>query len=432
MRATTLVPPGLTLLPAALAAYALGLPLTRPRSGRGDYLFGHYALHEIYIGIPAALIAGASLLVWLWPRARRRAFGLRLGAVLLATLGGLFAFDIGFALFVRGAWQPDPWLDFGHISRADNEPDPDLGFRRRPHTAWRGWVPEVGREVGYRVDARGFRNPDGIESAEVAFVGDSYTEAAQVEAEETFVQRFAARTGRSVANLGRGAYGPQQERLVLERVALGLRPRLVVWQLFDGNDLGDAEQFAAWRRGELGTVPLPRRYLDNSFFRPLLESTRRPKRGDFARLLGDDGGELPITVRYRWMPEQTVERAEGFAATAAALRAGAAACRAQRVELVVVLVPVMARVLRARLRFVEPADRERFAPADPEPLRDFGTGLAALCAELDVPFLDLYPAFRAAAAERAEGLFIPRDEHLDVRGHEVVADALARFLDAGR
>jgi hypothetical protein len=50
-----------------------------------------------------------------------------------------------------------------------------------------------------------------------------------------------------VVNLGRGAYGPQQELIVLKRYGLAYRPRVVIWQLFEGNDLADARQFSEWK-----------------------------------------------------------------------------------------------------------------------------------------------------------------------------------------
>jgi len=427
MRAKNVVPASLLVGSSAVAVYALGLPWTRPREGRGDYLFGHYGLEEIYVGVPALCAALVLLVPFLVPAERR---GLTTARVVLALgmgLGSLLTFDLFFAFVVRGAWEPNHWLDFAHVSRADNIADPELGFRRRPFTSWRGYVPEVGREVSYRVDGHGFRNPEGLDRADVVFVGDSYTEAAQVEQADTFVARVGQRLGRSVANLGRGAYGPQQELVVLERYAAGYEPKVVVWQFFDGNDLIDAEQYAAWRAGGADrSVPLARRYFDNSFFRPWLEATRRSKRGDFARLTLDDGEQIPLTVRYSHRPNQRDERASGMEATVAALEQGVAYCRERGIEVLVTVVPVMARVLRDRLAFDDPADAARYTPDDPAPVRDLASGLVEACEGLGVPCVDLYEVFRATPA--LDGIFIPRDEHFDVRGHALAAEAIAPAL----
>ncbi|MDA0372312.1 MAG: GDSL-type esterase/lipase family protein [Planctomycetota bacterium] len=432
MRARNVIPALLLLGSSAVVAYALGLPLTRPRAARGDYFFGHYGLEEIYVGVPALCAAGLFLIPFLGPSGSRALTAARVLLAWTVGCGALFAFDLGFALLFRGAIQPNHWLDFAHVSRADNIADPELGFRRKPHASWYGYVPEVGREVSYRVDANGFRNEEGLKRADLVFIGDSYTEAAQVDSSDTFVARVGVAQGMSVANLGRGAYGPQQELVVLRRHAAGYEPKVVVWQFFDGNDLVDAEQYARWRAGGADRpVTLLRRYLDNSFFRPWLEATRRPKRGDFARLVLDDGSEVPVTVRYRWKPNQLDERADGMAATGAALREGVAFCRERGIQVLVVVVPVMARVLGDRLRFDDPADAERYVPAEsPDAGRDFATGLAAVCAELDVPCVDLAAAFSASAG--ADGIYIPRDEHLDLRGHEIAAEAIGAALDRFR
>lgn len=428
MRAKNVVPASLLVGSSAVAVYALGLPWTRPREGRGDYLFGFYGLEEIYVGVPALCAALALTVPFLVPAERRLLTTARVVLALCMGLGSLLLFDLGFAFVLRGALEPNHWLDFAHVSRADNIADPELGFRRRPFTSWRGYVPEVGREVSYRVDGWGFRNPEGLTRADLVFVGDSYTEAAQVEQADTFVARTGQRLGRSVANLGRGAYGPQQELIVLERYAAHYEPKVVVWQFFDGNDLIDAEQYAAWRAG-VGVdrpVPLARRYFDNSFFRPWLEATRRSKRGDFARLTLDGGEEIPLTVRYSHRPNQRDERSIGMEALAAALEQGVAFCRDRGIEVVVVVVPVMARVLRDRLAFDDPADAERYTPDDPPAVRDLASGLAEVCDRLGVPCIDLYETFRATNA--LDGIYIPRDEHLDVRGHELVAERIAPAL----
>jgi hypothetical protein len=49
-------------------------------------------------------------------------------------------------------------------------------------------------------------------------------------------------------------------------------------------------------------------------------------------------------------------------------------------------------------------------------------------APLDVPRLDLLPVMRAALP--GPDLFFQQTAHLTPHGHEIVADGLARFLDA--
>jgi len=51
--------------------------------------------------------------------------------------------------------------------------------------------------------------------------------------------------------------------------------------------------------------------------------------------------------------------------------------------------------------------------------------IKAICEELDIPFLDLYPVLWQSNDRE---LFIPADGHLTETGHKVVADNLAVFI----
>ncbi|MBK8977041.1 MAG: SGNH/GDSL hydrolase family protein [Planctomycetes bacterium] len=411
--------------------YIVVLPLLGERGSR--FLYGYYPLHYVYLGVPLLIVTLLATALLIVPSRRRRSVGLKGGVATLAALVALAAFDLTFSLFVAGAWTPDFWLDGAHISRLDSDADAELGFVRKPGVRWSGTPRGTDRVVHYATDERGFRNPDGTRGGAIAFLGDSYTEAAQVELDDTFVRIVGERLGETVVNYGRGAYGPQQERIVLERYALAgdPKPRVVVWQLFEGNDLTDAEEFVRWRDGDHETVPLRDRFLQNSFFAPLVRQTYRDKRGDYAELRLDDGTELPITLRYPVRRDWLGQRPRGWVETERALREGHELCRAAGVELVVVFLPVAARVLSDRLRFATDADRERILPSGYETDRGFATAVRALCVQLGVRFVDLLPVFRRALDAGADGIYIPRDEHLDLRGHRLVAQALEAVLREG-
>lgn len=410
-------------------ARVLLLPLFRPRERRGDFLWGHYSLEEVYVGVPLLLLASTALLLLLCPRRSRRTVGVRAGGLLVSVLGAVLVFDLAYAFGLVGAWRANYWLDLGHVSRLDNVPDDELGFTRRPNLSWKGSIPGSDHVVEYRTDSRGFRNPTEVERAEVAFLGDSYTEAAQIDVEHTFAQLVAQRTGRSVVNLGRGAYGPPQELIVLRREGLRYAPRFLVWQIFEGNDLSDAQNFAVWRDDpDPPSVSLRTRYLNNSFFQMWLVRTLRTRQGDFARLLCPDGTEIPLQLRYAWSTTLLEDRARGWSETRQALRDGVALCRENGIEPVVLFVPVFARVHAKRLRFDDPAQRRRHLPDDLDSTAGFASALPALCAELGVPMLDVFERFSREAEQDPRGIYIPTDEHLDRRGHAIVADLVVEWL----
>ena len=92
----------------------------------------------------------------------------------------------------------------------------------------------------------------------------------------------------------------------------------------------------------------------------------------------------------------------------------------------------MVRVHAPRLEFVSDEERERYLPPEPAEPRDFGTHLAKLCAEIGCDFVDLYAVFQRAAEIDPKGIYIPSDEHLDERGHELVTAEVVRWLTRKR
>lgn len=406
------------------------VPLFRPR---GVFLWGHYRLKDIYLGIPIALATVCTLLVLAVPARLKRPLSLRLTTLGISLLVALAICDAGYAFGVRSAWRPDYWLDQAHISRRYSASDAELGFVRKPLVSWRGYVPDANRIVEYRSDENGFRNPPGQRRADVVFIGDSYTEAATVAEEHTFVRKVAQSTGLSVVNLGRGAYGPQQELIVLKRYGLSYQPRVVVWQLFEGNDLIDAEAFATWKKNpDQVSTSLKERYLDNSLLKELLTNTRKQQRGGpMVTLRYHDGTVRRVSVRYRYEPEQPASRPIGMAETSSAIEAGYRLCQSQGIQLLVVFIPTMVRVMTPQITFDRAEDLTHYLPeSERKDQKDFSGSIEEMCNRIGCSFVDSFAAFRQAAADGNPNLYIPNDEHLDVGAHEVVAQIIAAKLRA--
>jgi hypothetical protein len=418
-------------IPALLwlaAAPWLIWPLAQPH---GQFLWGRYRFLDLYIGLPLALAALGATIVALQPASRRRLWAFRFTAMWLAVVGLAMVLDLFYALFVVGAWKQDYWLDLAFIQRRYSAPDAELGFVRRPNITWHGRLAVNNQYVDYRTDEHGFRNPPGLARAEVAFIGDSYTEAAQMTEAKTFVQRVGAATGLRVINLGRGAYGPPQEVIVLKRYGLSYQPRAVVWQLFEGNDLNDAHNYVRWQTNpQAATISLPRRYLQNSLLQVVLAGTIMPEKTPSpVSLHFQDGERLPIFLRYGYEPHQSQLFPQGLRATEQALLAGQALCRAQGIELLVVYVPIMARVLEPWLDFNKPAVRTRYvADGAVQQPTDTGQQLAQFCAQHGIAFQDAFPALRQRAGQNNRGLYIPTDEHFDEGGHAVMAELISAWL----
>lgn len=420
----------LTLIAIAFI-YVVLLPLFRPR---GVLLWGHYRPVDIYAGIPVVLAALSAVIVLATPARLRRTVSVRLAAVILVVVPTVFFFDLVYTVAQPAFREPDHWLDGGHINRAYSSADPVLGFVRRPGVSWRRHVRERDQSVYYRTDENGFRNPPGTKAADVVFIGDSFTEAALVSEEATFVRRVGAETGVPVVNLGRGAYGPQQELIVLQRFGFAYQPQLVVWQVFGGNDLTDAENFATWRANPRASdPPVKVRYWRNSALSRLLASTeaRRPSRAINVWVDYHDGVRLRKELRYRFLPDQPDALPRAFADTEQAIMVGIRLSESRGVRLAVLFVPTMVQVLEPFITFERPPDRERALPGGlVRSTGDFGNRLKSVCQKPACVYVDAFEALRARALVANSRVFDRHDpdEHLDVDGHEVLARLIGDVL----
>ena len=364
------------------------------------------------------------------PARHRRALSLRLATLATSVLLVLALFDAGYAFVVMGVLRPNLWLDQGSISRKYSIADSELGFVRKPGVSWRRYVPSLNRFIDYRTDENGFRNPPRTHRAEVVFIGDSYTEAATVAEEDTFVKRLGQLTGLSVVNLGRGAYGPPQEQIVLGRYGLSYKPRVVVWQLFEGNDLADAEVFSNWKQNpHLSPMSLKDRYFNNSLLNQWLTNTRSRERiGPMATLRYPDGTVIRLKLRNGYNPDQPSTTHVGMNETMRAIETGNQLCQAHGIQLLVVSVPTMVRVIAPNISFDRVEDQRTYLPGKVPDHPDFSGRIAELCARIGCTFIDTFDALRQASAKGNHNLYIPNDEHLDVGGHEVMAQVIAGWL----
>jgi GDSL-like Lipase/Acylhydrolase family len=128
------------------------------------------------------------------------------------------------------------------------QPDERLGWRLRPGVE--GLFTAEGR-AQIEVSAAGLRDreharekPEGV--YRIAVLGDSYSEAMQVPLARTYWAQlperlaacgFAGERQVDVLNFGVSGYGTAQQYLMLESVALGYRPDLVLLQFTNGNDV---------------------------------------------------------------------------------------------------------------------------------------------------------------------------------------------------
>lgn len=355
----------------------------------------------------------------------------RLLLILAVFTAQFFAFEFG----MRAAGGSEAAPAFQRLF----VPDARIGHRLRPGASTRFATAEFATDI--TISGQGVRGPDLPPKApgerRVAILGDSLVLAVQVEQQETFVAGLERRLNAAgpggpwrAINGGVQGYGPVEELLFFREVVAPLDPDVVLVMVFVANDAIEAVD-SAWRldadvdaleRAQVEASGVVRRWVRRSMvlqqIRLRVNDVRdwlRPSAPTVSR---------PLATYVASPPEEV---ARGIALTRDTLRrlAGEAAARNARVGLV--LVPA-----RFQLNDTDYGHMRRTVEAAGGRLeRDAATErFAAALAPLGLPILDLLPVLRAQPDPA--GLFFEENIHFTVRGHEVVADALARFVrDAG-
>jgi hypothetical protein len=133
---------------------------------------------------------------------------------------------------------------------------------------------EEGEWVIYESDEHGFHNPKGIwssDSVDIVALGDSFTQGGCVPSEKNFVAVVRERYPKTL-NLGMAGQGPLNTLATLKDYAEGLKPKIVLWFFYEGNDIADL----LYERQS----PLLMRYLEGNFRQAL-----RGRQADIDRAL---------------------------------------------------------------------------------------------------------------------------------------------------
>ena len=309
--------------------------------GHGPYGHGLIKLLLVYTGIFAALAWPASLAVALSPPRYRRPLAMRLTAVLVAFMVGVPLGDAATTLWsVRFG---NFWYYSMCFSRSVNTPDRELIWKRRPGLIWRGRKTPYCDEVDYRTDENGFRNPAGIRRADVVVIGDSVTEAGELDEGSTFVRKTGAALGIKAVNLGTSGYGPQQELAVLKRYGLAYDPRLVVWQMTEWNDLIDAQAYKMRLHPLARTLPSwEELYTKHSPVMRLVSAILPGGMPNALEFLRSDG-RVEERMFWTYRPDPHRLMPVGFAETERAIATAFEICRARGIDFVVLYVPAHVR-----------------------------------------------------------------------------------------
>ncbi|MDP9198704.1 MAG: GDSL-type esterase/lipase family protein, partial [Pseudomonadota bacterium] len=285
--------------------------------------------------------------------------------------------------------------------------------------------------VDLSYDDHGFRNPATHSRAHVAFIGDSYIEAVQTALGSTLPQLVASSTGLTVANLGLSGYGPQQELVVLERYALPLEPKVIVWAFYEGNDLADLQRYDELRPKLGSDVPTAPDLIDRTLSKNLLDTLymRFKSCEPSPKAQAQSGVFRDRDQRQTTLYFEGLSRPLSNAELDAFMRFASIIGRAQEqavasgARLILLFVPTKFRVYRDLVQFPENSTGTHAE------LNDLPERLAALAAQLSPPleFFNLVDPFRSAAA-LGELVYLADDSHWTPTGHRIAATALEDLL----
>lgn len=299
-------------------------------------------------------------------------------------------------------------------------------------------------------DARGFCNPP--EKAErpratIVSVGDSFTWCTIVPPAATFTAQLEMLTGETTYNLGVPSIGPYEYLEILRRFGLTLQPRLVLFNIYEGNDLRDAVRFADQLARPAGAddelvhgdgvtdrnrlKALLRRSYALNFIAGSIEYLVEqwdPERIDFRYQISTRDGEVLMNAGQADQDEvqqaRRLRRGEiSLALWDRALKDFAMLAEAHDFIPVVTYIPAAYTANAATVVFMDPSigpDLSAMSRAQRAYLRE-------RCEALALIFVDLTEPIQAAVASSPLAYF-PYNRHLTSVGHQIVAATLAPIL----
>jgi len=367
-------------------------------------------------------------------------------------------------------------------------------FHRPPNTVKSGTSKDVPEEAflyprtppGYpdirytlTIDKRGFRNKTDLEEYDVVILGDSFAEGSKVTDEHTWPALLAQKSKLAVYNLGMSAGHPGTYLQTLKKFALELSPKTVVCLLYEGNDFrGDNFRRKDTLSDQLADCfkesPI-RNALKNLLIRCFGSTTANhppAKTKADPNAAGENPAPNP-TVQSKsplsWLPvtlpdgpdgkyytfkikrllEHFVTKkaflsSKGARKTFDALRQIKEICSEKNIRLIIayapdkphVLLPLITEIVSPEQLHAFMALKERkLPPADKlldtllPRLNVQESAFREFCREESIEFISLTQPLRRAVANGSQ-VYFTYDQHWTPPGHEVVADAISRYMQS--
>ncbi len=324
-----------------------------------------------------------------------------------------------------------------------NRLDPELIHVHQSHGAfegeirgdlatWYGLPTGTTYPVKVEYDWHGFRNDTDMTSADMVLVGDSFVEAPIILKKNMASELLAASLDCRVLNLGQSAYGPQQELVALQRYGFSVDTKIVVWLIFEGNDLTrdllryerytkDWDQFVSKMHGFR-----KRSFLRNVYVRlsRIVLPTRRDQRFGLERsgvlaMPGQlEGGRMYFgynAAKLSTKDEASINRGLDVIAKASL------ACRQRGIKFLVAFAPIKYRVYHDLCTFKPGSKASTWSPSS------MINRISHWALDNDIAFLNLTDALHTKAATGQLVYFLD-DGHWNAKGNAVAAKEIEHFI----
>jgi len=279
----------------------------------------------------------------------------------------------------------------------------------------------------YKTNSQGFRIADGqdpgrrIDRTDWLVLGDSFTQGAQVQFEELYTSFLNARfPDKIVLNAGISGLGIGHEFNYFIKDGFRYKPDLVILQLCSFNDFMNVVP--------QGVSFTDRLMVDWAIMRLILSGIRYqdPRELPLGRwtepFRPDHQGNVDSNVFYK---EASSRKQDDIAAFGKYVQLFDKAVKSIGAELLIVLIPTREQVYRHCLEEVISEfsiDENALDMSSPNNL------LSELTGKLGIHFVDALPAFSKARGN----MFFEFDEHLTLRGHEVLSETIGDFIETIR
>jgi hypothetical protein len=370
--------------------------------------------------------------------------------VLVSTIVGIGLFEISVRIF-KVHYDINPFWKY----------HPVIGWSQVPNKSYHYWLD--GKEIHVAFNSRGFHDvehplekPSGTKR--IVVVGDSFSEALQVNLDETFFRRLVEKLnqgGKSAwesINLGVGDFGTAQEWVALTQIGLGYSPDVVICQIFPLNDICNNtlelrdmcksvndryRPYFVLSDGELhltSAQPI-RNFLRRCFVsygvaeHRILKTKGQSQEADLERFYEQRTQEMglaplgPLLYTYVSDQDQPEVIAKGWKITEKILEKMALLCREKNTRFIPVVVPFEA--------CVSPKSWRAFASdySSRKMLRDYPEKrLGRLFDRLEVPGVLLKEPFE----QNSDRVLPYIGGHFNAEGHRVAADALySKMVELG-